>query len=332
MSTTEIILAEKPNLPPVQISPAALALRDQALAGASLIGKVEDADENTSAVRAHVELKRIASAFERQRKALKEPLLEAGRQLDRVVAKELLEVNKEIGRIENMTSNFQLAEQRRVREEEELQRRELARIEAEKQAELLRIAREQEEVARKAREESEAKQRVLDRIAAEQAKAEQAARDAAAKLAAEAKKKIQRESAERARMEAARVAEENRIAREKQQAEQAAEASRAQSESIARAAEETRRVQEAAQNATAAEAKPITATRAQGQIAKMDWEITVTNPYELAKFHPDCVKIEPLLLPIKQALNSGITVRGIRAERKMKTNVRVDGGSGILEV
>ena len=282
MSTAEIILADKPILPPISISPAALALRDQALAGASLIGKVENADENTKAVRAAIELKRIAQAFERQRKELKEPLLDAGRKLDRIVATELLDVNKELGRIENLTSGFQLAEQRRMREEAELQRKELERIEAERQAELWRIAREQEEIQRKARE----------------------AAEAAAKLAADAKNKKDREAARLAAEEARK---------------QAVEAQKA----AALAADESRRVQEAAQNAAMAEAKPITATRAVGQLVKTDWEITVINPYELAKFHPDCVKIEPLLTPIKQALNAGITVKGVRAEKKTVASVRV---------
>lgn len=291
MSNSEIILADKPQLPVFQISPAALAVRDHALAGASLIGKVENAEQNTNAVRAHVELKRICQAFERQRKTLKEPLLEAGRQLDRVIGKELLEVNKEVGRIENMTSNFQVLEQRRMREEAELQARELARIEAEKQAELARVAREQFEAERKAREASQA----------------------AAALAAAATNKTQRAAAEQAAQEA-------RIA-----ANEAAK-------SAALAEDETRRIQESAQAAALVESKPITATKSFGQVVKSDWEITVTNPYELAKFHPDCVRIEPLLQPIKQALNAGITVKGISARKVIKTNVRIGNSSALIDV
>ena len=82
---------------------------------------------------------------------------------------------------------------------------------------------------------------------------------------------------------------------------------------------------------TAAEAKPITATRSAGQVVKTDWEITVVNPYELAKFHPDCVKIEPLLSPIKQALNAGIVVKGVKAEKVTKVGVRATA-SPLIEV
>lgn len=291
MSASEIIIADKLTIPAVAISPAALLLRDQALAGAALVGKVENAEQNTQAVMAHVELKRIAQAFEKQRKTLKEPLLEAGRQLDRAVATALLDVNKEIGRIENMTSNFQLLEQRRMREEAELQARELARIEAEKQAELARVAREQFEAERKARE----------------------ARETAERLAAEATNKAQREAAQRAAEEA------------RKQANEAAK-------TAALAADESRRIQEAAQNATLAESKPITATKSIGQVVKSDWEITVTNPYELAKFHPDCVRIEPLIQPIKQALNAGIAVKGVSAKKIIKTNVRVGTPAPLIDV
>lgn len=68
--------------------------------------------------------------------------------------------------------------------------------------------------------------------------------------------------------------------------------------------------------------EPILATKARGQIVKEDWEITITNPYELAKFHPDCVKIEALLLPIKTLLNQGVTVKGVTAKKVTKTSVR----------
>lgn len=289
--STDLILSLAPEIELFAFLPAALQQRDRALELASLIGKVENAEQNSKAVLAHIELKRISLGFEKQRKQLKEPLLDAGRRLDRLVATELLEIEKEIGRISNLTSQFQLVEQRRVREEQELQRKELARIEAEKQAELARIAREQEEANRKAREAQEAAQRLID----------------------EAKNQKQREEAMRAQA-AAKI--------------QAEETARKQAEMQS----ETQRIQEAAQAAAAAEAKPIAATRAFGQAVKTDWEITVLNPWELAKFHPDCVTITPLLLPIKQALNAGVTVKGIRAERITKTNVRVGTAGALIEV
>lgn len=186
MSDQSIILADKPMLPVFQIAPAALATRDEALANSALIARVENAEQNKLAVEAHIFLKRVSSDFEKARKKLKEPLIEAGRQLDRVIATEVSEVEKEIGRISQLTATFQIAEQRRIREEQEAQARELERIEAEKQAEIQRIAREQADAERKARE----------------------AAEAAARQAAEATNAKQRQAAELARLEADRIARE----------------------------------------------------------------------------------------------------------------------------
>lgn len=287
MSDQAIILADQPKLPVFQIAPHALALRDEALANSALIARVTNADQNKQAVDAHIFLKRVASTFESARKKMKEPLLDAGRQLDRSVASELIEVEKEIGRLSVLSADFQRAEARRVREEQELQARELARIEAEKQAEIQRIAREQAQYERKARE----------------------AAEAAARQAAEATNAKQRAAAEAARVEAEHSA----------------------AEAAAKAAAAIQQANERAAEAAEAEAKPITATRVAGQVVKTDWEITVTNPYELAKFHPDCVKIEPLLTPIKQALNAGISVKGISATKVIKSSVRA-GTAPLIEV
>lgn len=187
MNDQSVIVADKPTLPFFQISPSALQARDEALGNSALIARVENAQQNKDAVEAHIFLKRVATSFEKARKQLKEPLIEAGRQLDRAVAKELADVEKEIGRMEQLTAQFQLQEQRRIREEQEAQARELARIEAEKQAEIQRIAREQAEAERKARE----------------------AAEAAARQADEATNAKQRQAAELARLEAERAAKES---------------------------------------------------------------------------------------------------------------------------
>lgn len=207
------------------------------MANSALIARVTNADQNKQAVDAHIFLKRVASTFESARKKMKEPLLEAGRKLDRAVSGELIEVEKEIGRLSVLSADFQRAEARRVREEQELQARELARIEADKNAAL----------------------------------------------------------------------------------------------AAAKTTEDVQRINEAALLARLAEVKPVTPTRATGQVVKEDWEITVTNPYELAKFHPDCVKIEALLTPIKQALNAGISVKGISATKVIKSSVRA-GTAPLIEV
>jgi len=71
-------------------------------------------------------------------------------------------------------------------------------------------------------------------------------------------------------------------------------------------------------------AMPVAASaRVEGQVVKTDWEITVTNPYDLAKFHPACVEIKPRLTEIKQLLNDGITIKGITAVKTTKASVRL---------
>jgi len=83
---------------------------------------------------------------------------------------------------------------------------------------------------------------------------------------------------------------------------------------------------------TAAVSIPAPPVRAEGQIVKTDWEIVVTNPYDLAKFHPACVKIEPRLSEIKMLLNEGITIKGITATKVTKASVRLVGERKAIEV
>ncbi len=85
----------------------------------------------------------------------------------------------------------------------------------------------------------------------------------------------------------------------------------------------------AAQQTTVAPAAPI---RADGQVVKTDWEITITNPYDLAKFHPGCVNISPRLADIKQLLNEGVTVRGITATKVTRAGVRLAPSRALIEV
>lgn len=78
---------------------------------------------------------------------------------------------------------------------------------------------------------------------------------------------------------------------------------------------------------------PVAPIRAEGQVVKTDWEITITNPYELAKFHPACVKIEARLSEIKQLLNEGVTIKGITATKVTKASVRVSSDrKSLIEV
>jgi hypothetical protein len=186
-----LILASTRALPIFEFNISAKEAKARALEKSALIARVTDRDSKVLAVRAQEELKRQLNAIEKARKQLKEPLLNAGRQLDTLCAAESLELDKEFGRVSAAVKEFDDAERRRVAEEERLQRLELDRIEREKQAELKRIADEQARIDREAKEAQEAAAR-----AAREATNEKERAAAAAKVAnAEASRKAAEQSA-----------------------------------------------------------------------------------------------------------------------------------------
>jgi len=287
---------------PFAILPQVLTLRDEALASSALIGKVENAAQNEKSAAARKQIKSILSLFETGRKKLKEPILEAGRQLDRVVDRERRDLQMEDGRLENLEKDFIRAEMRRRAEEEELQRKELERIEAEKQAELLRIAREQT-----------ARDQEAARIAAEAERVAREEREAAERLAREATNKKQREAAELARVEA-----------EKRAAIAKVEADRLAAESQARAAAEVQAAAERAAQASQLESKPPEIMRARGQTVKKVWVIDQINDFQLMKARPDLVrKVEWDMTGLKQALeDSEGKVTGVTAHADINVGNR----------
>lgn len=329
------IVASRRDLPTYSINAPLLLAKAAALEKSALIGKVSDADSKVLAVRAQMELKRIVNAIEKARKTEKEPLLQAGRALDNLCASESLELEKEFGRVSNVVKEFDDAERRRVMEEERLQREEIARIEREKQAEIVRIEREQkerEEAARKAQEDIDRKAREAKELADRKAREE---REAVEKLAREATNKKEREAAEKAHLEAEQRAEVDRIELEKLAVAMKAERERVeadlkrQSESVAA---QTALIEEKAGDAAYCAAKPIEITKVAGQRQSTNWIITIEQPFVLAKYHPDLVDIKPRLGDIKQRLNEGIEVKGIKAVRETISGVRLSPERKIIEV
>lgn len=277
-----LIKADQAVAPKFALTPEAVQQKESALSLSALIGKVSNAAENDAAVKAMKALKGLSLTFERQRKALKEPLLEAGRQLDRAVNTERDDLERELGRLECLCKDFALEEQRRVREEQEAQQRELERIEREKQAELERIAREQAEKERAARE----------------------AAEAAAKAAAEATNKKQREAAEKAAAEAKRQAEE--AAKSAAQAE--SEKQRIQDEADRQARAEAKPI--------AVTRAAGQSNRKQWVIKQInDLQLMRARPDLIRKVEWDMVAI-------KELLNSGIKLPGVVAEEDLRVSVR----------
>jgi hypothetical protein len=307
----QLVVGAPPKFERIQIRPEILKMRDDALALSALIGKVETGKQNESSAAARKQIKGILSLFETGRKRLKEPVLEHGREIDRVVEQERMELLKEDARLGELEKEFMRAELRRKAEEEELQRKELARIEAEKQAEMMRIAREQAEVERKAREAAEADAR----------KAREAA-EAAARLAQEATNKKQREAAEKARLEAERMAEAAKV-----------EAARVAAENAEKARQQAQLAQERADQAAMLESKPVDINRARGQFVKKVWVIDQINDFQLMKARPDLVrKIEWDLVGLKQALSDGQKLPGVTAHEDIGVGNRGGKTSPLIDV
>lgn len=297
---------------PFAIIPEGLQARANALASSALIGKVENAEQNNQCSRARKEIKTLLSLFESQRKKLKEPIIEAGRQLDRMMDIESDELKQESGRLENLEKEFIRREMLRKQAEEELQRKELERIEAARLSELKRIADEQ------AAREAEAR-----RIADEAQRLVREAQEAAAKLAAEATNKRQREAAQKAAQEAQIQAEAARVERENQEAILKLQQ--------ATAALESQRIQEQAETATRIESKPTEITRAPGQIIRKKWKITQINDLQLLRARPDLIrKIEWDMLTINQELAEGKKLPGIIAEEDFTVGSR--GGKAMVAI
>ena len=285
--STDLIVAPTPAFLEPTLNQSALELREMALQTAALIGKVETTEDNRLAVEAQKALKEFSRLVEKERVRLNEPALEYSRALMRLKEKSILEVEQEYGRISNLVSDFQLRERRRVAEEQRKQQDELDRIEREKQAELRRIADEQARIEQEARE----------------------AAEAAASMANAARNKREAAIAEKARLEAVRLQQEAAVA-----ATQSAQA--------------TAKVEEKAAEASYIESRPVANTRASGQRVTEDWEVVVTNPIEFARCNPDCVnweKLPVIMAQIKQHLNAGRTIKGITATKVVNSSVRTAG-------
>ena len=305
--STSIIIAPALPVANVEISALAITAKDEALTSSALIGKVSNRAENEACVAAKKKIKGIMLDVERQRKALKEPVLEYGRAIDRTAEAFKLELDQELGRLTQLETEFLREEQRRVAEERRKQQEELERIERERQAELRRIEEARLAEERKAREAAEAKAREE--------------REAAEALAREAKTKAQREAAERARIEAEQRAEAARI-----EAEAKAEQARKQAEI------EAQKVQERADQLAYVESRPVEITRAAGQIVREEWVIDSINEFQLMKARPDLVrKVDFDMVGLKQSLAAGNTVPGVKAHKEIKTGTRQAGGK-IIEV
>lgn len=211
----------------------------------------------------------------------------------RVAAKEpYLEMCRTIdGKAKAYVSDLKVEEMRIASELGSFQQLEDARIRAAE-----RVRQEEERLLRMQKEAEE--QRIRDEAAAAQKKLDDEAKRLADK-AAKAKSDSVRAEIEKQRLEV-----------DRQKALSTAESHEALD-------------QVNAQHAEQVAALPMPErTVAKGQSVKSDWDIVVTDKYKLARHHPNCVSIEPLVSEIKSLLNAGAAVMGITAKKVPVSNVR----------
>jgi hypothetical protein len=180
-----------------------------------------------------------------------------------------------------------------------------------------------------------AKQRAAERARIEEERKlaeERRQAELAAVRAAEAERaKLAAQEAEIARLAAA--------AKSKREAEllaqQQAEIDRQKKLAEAKSHEELDRIQAEHSNAMAAiaEAPKYEAVRSAGQRVEEDWAITVSDVWALARAHPGCVKIEPLVGQIKAMLKAGVTkIPGVTATPIVKAGVTRGRQPAAIEV
>ena len=315
------------TIPPIRFTEEALENRALAVVQASAVESVHNADSQSVAVAAQTSLRKLISEVEKSRKAIKEPVLEAGRAIDKAATDFVEQLKSHELRLARLCGDYQQAELEKAREAERKAQAERERI-AREQAEAIAAAERAaaEERARIAREQAEATAAAERKAAEERAKAEAvaAAERAAAKSAEE------------------RVAAEERARIAREQAEATAAAERKAAEERAKAAEQEAADKLEAEKSRQAElsmqqTESITATalptRAAGQSIRQEWEIKRINEFALMRARPDLVrKVEFDIRTIKEELARGAKLPGVEAELVTKSGVRLGREKQAIEV
>lgn len=201
ISTEIIVVSRELMLPEYSLGPLIEAAKTKALVLAATISSCATSEENKKLAEAQIELTKVSRALEKQREALKSPLLEAGRRLDRMVKTAVEPIDKALGRLSELNSEWVIAERRRVQEEDRLRQAEIDRIERERLAEIARVQAEQDAANERARLAQEA----ADRAAREATTKAEKARAVKAQAEADERARIAQEQAAQSVVEIARV-------------------------------------------------------------------------------------------------------------------------------
>lgn len=114
----------------------AIALKQDALAVASLVGTVASAEQNEQAVKAQAGLSQLAKLVEEHRKAAKAPILAFGKSIDAAAKDFLGEITAEQTRLATLVGNYQSLLLAKQRAEDAARNKELQEIERQRQAEI----------------------------------------------------------------------------------------------------------------------------------------------------------------------------------------------------
>lgn len=104
------------------------------------------------------------------------------------------------------------------------------------------------------------------------------------------------------------------------------ERAREEALSMAPTLEKRETIREEFSELTRAMQPPVAPIKVEGQTVREDWEIEITDIHELYRWHPQFVRLGPenaKKLEIREALNNGLTLRGIKATKTIKAGVRL---------
>lgn len=103
--SAQLVLKEFSGVP--EITDGAFKLRQEALEAARPVARVTTPDEQMIAVEALRKLKDVRMGLETSRKAVKAPVLELGRKIDKIAAIFIQDVEKQEGRLQGLINHYQ---------------------------------------------------------------------------------------------------------------------------------------------------------------------------------------------------------------------------------
>jgi colicin import membrane protein len=303
----QLIVIDHAKLRVQDASAEARQLVQQCLEKLALVPvEIDTEQDQKRAVEVQREAKTLLKSIEAARKAAKEPVLELGRDIDKLAETLVADVKDEEMRVARAIGDFQ----QRILEIARVEARKRAEAEAElerqKQAELERVRKEQEAIAAEARRKAEAEA---------QAAREKASRELAATRSAKEQEeaKLRAEQAA-ARAEIERLKMEERLRIQEQEAQQ--------------------RVHDLAKQEAEMSLPPVVApVKAEGQIVREVWCHEVTDMHALYRGNPGLVELKPRTREINELLNKGITsIPGLRTWKEVRSSARTTATQKAIEV